>query len=148
VVAGAPDPGNPSSLSPSELEAWGREGLIEWIGHVDGIERWIASSTLVVLPSYREGVPRILLEAAAMGKPIVCTDVPGCREVVEDGRNGLRVRPRDAKALAAAIDALLRNPELRKTMGEAGRSKVLREFSEDQVLGSTLGVYRELRVLP
>jgi glycosyltransferase involved in cell wall biosynthesis len=99
---------------------------------------------LVVLPSYREGVPRSLLEAAACALPIVTTDVPGCREVVTHRENGLLVPPRDAKSLADAVRECYERPGERARMGRAGRDKVLREFDERIVFTKTLQVYREL----
>ena len=146
-VAGDLDPGNPSSVSPQQLAAWIREGVVEFSGHVDAIEQSLAAATIVTLPSYREGVPRSLLEAAAMGKPLVASDVPGCREVVEDGRNGLLVPARDAPALANAIEQLLNDPEALARMGLASRIKVVSEFAEKTVVQATIDVYRQLGVL-
>jgi glycosyltransferase involved in cell wall biosynthesis len=99
---------------------------------------------VVVLPSYREGTPRSLLEAAACGLPIVTTDVPGCREVVEHGVNGLLVPPRDPIALASAIHRLCINADERRRMGVAGREKVLSNFDQRRVLEETFAVYRQL----
>lgn len=147
LVAGSPDFGNPSSVSLNELELWETEGLVKIQGHVETIETVLGSAALVVLPSYREGVPKILLEAASMGKALVSTDVPGCREAVEHGKNGLLVQPRDAYALADAIEILLKNSDLRLSMGIAGRQKVLTEFDEKIVLNSTIQIYRTLQIL-
>lgn len=146
-VAGDPDPANPSSVPAATLEQWREEGAVDLLGHVDTMDDLIACSTLVVLPSYREGTPRILLEAAAMGKPIVATDVPGCREVVEHGGNGLLVPPRDAAALAAAIAELLADPARCAAMGEAGRAKMLAEFDDQDVARRTVAIYEEVGVL-
>ena len=143
-VAGELDAGNPSSVSREQLAAWKSEGVVNFKGHVDDIEPLLATATLVTLPSYREGVPRSLLEAAAMGKPLVATDVPGCREIVEDGVNGLLVPPRDARALGDAIERLLMNPGLSTRMGIASRQKVLDAFDEKTVITATLRVYAEL----
>ena len=99
---------------------------------------------MVVLPSYREGTPRVLLEAAAMEKPIVATDVPGCREAVVDGKTGLLVPARDSEALADGVMKLLANRRLRIQMGRAGRKRMVEEFDERRVIRSTLGVYAEL----
>jgi glycosyltransferase involved in cell wall biosynthesis len=111
---------------------------------VDAIEELLAKATIVVLPSYREGLPRTLLEAAAMGKPIVTTDVPGCRDAVRHEDNGVLVPVRDPAALAAAIGRLLNEPETRDRMGQAGRQRVLREFDERTVVTQTLEVYNAL----
>ncbi|MBI3558181.1 MAG: glycosyltransferase family 4 protein [Deltaproteobacteria bacterium] len=146
-IAGDRDPGNPSSISEPQLALWKAEGIVEFLGHVEGIEALIAEATLVVLPSYREGLPRTLLEAAAMGKPIVTTDVPGCREVVQDGQNGYLVPLKDVKAFANAIAKVLENPQLGQQMGERGRKKVVAEFDEKQVIAATLGVYKSLGIL-
>jgi glycosyltransferase involved in cell wall biosynthesis len=144
VVAGAADAGNPSSIPEDTLASWRAEKLAEFPGRVDSVESLIAGSAVVVLPSYREGVPRILLEAAAMGRPCVTTDVPGCREAVEDGVNGLLVPAKDAPALARALETLLSDRELRARYGGAGRAKVEREFGERAVIGKTLEVYAGL----
>ncbi len=141
-IAGEPDKGNPSCISEATLEEWRREGAVDLLGHVDAIEELIAVATMVVLPSYYpEGVPRILLEAAAMGIPIVATDVPGCREVVDHNVNGLLVPPKDPLALADAIEQLLANPELCQKMGAAGRLKMQQEFDDQIVAQRTIEVY-------
>lgn len=140
-IAGAPDPGNPSSIPDERCEQWRREGAVDILGHVDAIEDLIAMSSIVVLPSYREGTPRILLEAAAMGKPIVTTDAPGCREAVEQGKNGILIPVRDAETLAIAIERLLDDPALRRQMGSAGRAKMVREFDDRDVARRTAALY-------
>ncbi|MBI3542196.1 MAG: glycosyltransferase family 4 protein [Deltaproteobacteria bacterium] len=145
-IAGDRDPGNPSSIEASKIDAWRAEGSVRFLGHVDGVEKLLAQATLVVLPSYREGVPRTLLEAAAMARPIVATDVPGCREVVVHGTNGLLVPARDAAALADAIEALLKNPVERARMGAEGRRKACGEFDEKSVIAATLALYEALGV--
>lgn len=146
-IAGALDPDNPSSINKTTLEEWRQEGAVDILGHLDDVEKLIALSTVVVLPSYREGTPRILLEAAAMGKPIVATDVPGCREVVEQGKNGCLVPAKNPVALANAIENLLKNPRLCRVMGMAGRKKVVREFDVREVTKQTAQVYEQLGVL-
>jgi glycosyltransferase involved in cell wall biosynthesis len=99
---------------------------------------------IVCLPSYREGLPKVLLEAAACGRPLVATDAPGCREIVHHGENGLLVPPRDAQALAQAIEKLIGDKSVRQAMGKRAREIVLKEFSSELVARETLGVYREL----
>ncbi len=143
-LAGAPDPGNPTSVPEGTIEEWQKQGLLTALGHVDAMEPLLADTDLMVLPSYREGTPRSLLEAAACGLPIITTDTIGCREVVEHGVNGLLIPPRDATALAAAIRQLYDNPQECQRMGQAGRAKVLTEFDEQLVIKRTLAVYREL----
>lgn len=143
-LAGALYSGNPTAISKVTLSAWVETGLIEWLGHVDNIEAVIAASDIVVLPSHGgEGVPKILIEAAAMAKPLVTTDVPGCRDVVKSGMNGLLVPAKAADLLADAIEALIENPELRHQMGIAGRKKVAEEFDVKMVVNRTLAVYEK-----
>ena len=144
VVCGAPDPGNPSSVDADTLRHWQDDGTVEFLGHVDDLEQRIAEADVVVLPSYREGTPRVLLEAAAMGKPAVATDVPGCREVVTDGENGLLVPPRDPAALADAVERLMADDVLRSSMGTAGRQRMEDCFDEREVVAQTIQVYDEL----
>ena len=143
-LAGDPDPGNPAAVPDATLRAWVGEGVVEWLGHVDDMPALFQSVHMVVLPSYREGLPKGLIEAAACGLPLVTTDVPGCREVVTDGVDGLLVPVRNADALAAAIARLQDDEDLARRLGEAARAKALVEFDERVVVGATLGVYREL----
>lgn len=145
-VAGAPDPGNPSSIPAQLVEEWRLEGAVDLLGHVEKIDEVIALSDLVVLPSYREGTPRVLLEAAAMGKPLVATDVPGCREVVKDGYNGRLVPARDPGKLAQAIIGLLTDREESRRMGDNGRRLIENEFSVDKVVQATMQVYDRLGI--
>lgn len=144
VLVGDTDADNPAAVPPAQLAAWRDEGIIEWWGRRDDMPVVLASANLVCLPSYREGLPKVLLEAAACGRAIVATDVPGCREIVADGDNGLLVRVRDAVTLAAALGVLLTDPVRRQRMGQRGRDRVLAEFSEATVVAETLTVYREL----
>ena len=144
VLAGRGDPANPASIPDEQLEIWKREGVVEWWGHQTDMPGALASAHVVVLPSYREGLPTVLLEAAASGRAIVGTDVPGCREIVRDGVNGYLVPPRHEAALADAIETLLRDPEKCVRMGRQGRRIVVDEFSIDRVAQQTLAVYRAL----
>jgi len=145
LLAGMPDPGNPRSLSEAELRRWHEEGSIEWLGGRTDMPALIAASHIVCLPTYyREGLPRILLEAAACARPIVATDIPGCRELVTDGVNGLLVPVKDANALAAALERLIADPALGERMGRAGREKVVAELSDTRINEQTLGIYGEL----
>ena len=144
VFAGSCYPDNPSSLDEGTIGRWASEGLIRFLGHVDDMPELLASSDLVVLPSHREGTPRILLEAAAMELPVVATDIPGCRGVVEHEVNGLLVPVRDAPALAEAIVRLVQDEDLRARFGRTGRRIVLRGFDERIVLDKTLAVYQDL----
>jgi len=141
VIAGTPDPGNPASISPEQIDAWQRFDFIETWGWQDYMPNALAKASIFCLPSYREGVPNALLEAAACGLPIVTTDVPGCRDVVADRVNGLLVPVRDSQALADAIEELLNNQELRIKMGNNGRQIALEKFSLDKIIEQTLSVY-------
>ena len=126
---------NPSAITRAEVEAWEREGIIEYLGEAHDVRPFIADADCVVLPSYREGVPRTLMEASAMGRPIVATDVPGCREVVADGVNGLLCEVRNAESLAAKLAQMLdMDGDARRAMGERGRQKVTAEFDERVVV--------------
>lgn len=146
-IAGEPDLGNPASISKTILQRWQREGIVNLLGHLENIEHFIARSTLVVLPSHGgEGVPRILLEAAAMKKPLVATDVPGCREAIDPGKNGFLVPVKDAARLADAVEILLKDANLCQAMGVAGREKVLREFDDRSVIQKTANVYKAVGV--
>ena len=149
LLAGSPDEGNPASVPQASISKWVSEGILIALGHTDNMSSLLSEVDLVVLPtSYGEGTPRILLEAAASGLPIVATDVPGCREIVATGVNGLLVPAKDSKALAETIKYLVEHPEERVRMGQAGRKKVLEEFDERIVIQSTLDVYRELLSIP
>ncbi len=148
LLAGATDPGNPASVDEDDIRVWQLTGVLTVLGHVDDVQYLMREVDLVVLPSYREGVPRGLIEAAAMALPIVTTDAPGCREVVDDGVNGLLVPVGDADALARAIEYLLDHPDKCREFGRAGREKVLREFDQKIVFALTDQVYRELGLLP
>lgn len=144
LVAGDPDPGNPAAVSESTVLGWVSEGLIQWLGHVDDMPALFGTVHVVVLPSYREGLPKGLIEAGACGLPLITTDVPGCREVVNDGLNGLLVPAKNSSALAHAIARLEGEPELRRRLGAAARAKALAEFDERIVVRRTLEVYAEL----
>lgn len=144
VVVGSPDPDNPASIPAEQITEWQRLGSVEWWGERDDMPAVLADSNIVCLPSYGEGIPKVLLEAAACGRPIVATDLPGCREVVRQSENGLLVPQKDPAALADAIDYLLKNPEVRRRMGAAGRAIAENEFTADRVIQETFAVYEEL----
>lgn len=144
IVAGAPDPGNPAAVSVTLLEDWRRSGLITWLGHVDDIPGLLAQTDIFVLPSYREGLPKSLIEAAACALPLIATDVPGCREVIHHEVDGLLVPARDASAIVAAIRRYLENPEFAARLGAAAREKALSQFDERIVVSRTLAAYDEL----
>jgi glycosyltransferase involved in cell wall biosynthesis len=131
VLLGGLDP-NPGSLSAAEVNAWVEQGLLEWPGHVN-VKPWLAKATVYVLPSYREGVPRSTQEAMAMGRPVITTNVPGCRETVDDGINGFLVPVRDVPALAAAMLRLIENPALISSMGLESRRIAEERFDEAKI---------------
>jgi glycosyltransferase involved in cell wall biosynthesis len=120
ILLGATDP-NPGGLSRRRVEGWVADGVVEWHGHVNDVRPWIASSSVYVHPSYREGKPRSTQEAMAMGRPIITTDAPGCRDTVDDGVNGFLVPVRDSKALARAILRFIEDPSLIPRMGAESR---------------------------
>lgn len=145
VLLGLPDPGNPDSHRESELAAWHAEGVVQWWGYREDMPEILAATDIVCLPTaYGEGVPRILIEAAACGCALIAADRPGCREIVQDGVNGLLVPPRDAGALAHAVTTLLDDPVRCGGMGQAGRARVLAQFTEAHVVEETLAVYAAL----
>jgi glycosyltransferase involved in cell wall biosynthesis len=144
ILVGSPDDGNREAIPGTQLEAWSREGVVECWGHRRDMPAVLAGASVVVLPTYGEGLPKVLLEAAAAGRPVVATDVRGCREVVRPGVNGLLVPLRDSPALAEAIGHLLRSPDLRATLGQGGRHLAEAEFAEPVVVEQTLAVYRQL----
>jgi glycosyltransferase involved in cell wall biosynthesis len=138
------DEDSPAAIERHQLQQWVYEGAIEWWEHRDDMPVVLASETVVTLTSYREGLPKVLLEAAACGKPIVAADVPGCREVVRHHVNGLLVPPKNPAALAEAIGFLLDHPAQRAAMGVAAREIVVQEYSVPKVAGQMLDLYREL----
>lgn len=141
AIAGTTDPGNPTSIAQGQLDSWKQEKLVEWWGWQDDMPSALAKTDIFCLPSYREGVPNALLEACASGLPIVTTDVPGCREVVQHGVNGLLVPPRNAQALAEALETLLTHAVLRSTMGKTGRQIALDQFSLSHIISQNLEIY-------
>ena len=141
ALVGENDPGNPTSIPLEQLRTWEQAGLIECWGWREDMSQVYAQAHLVCLPSYREGIPKTLIEAAACGRAIVTTNICGCCEVVRDGENGLLVPMQDARALAAAIRQLLADPSQRRQMGLRGREIAVSEFAQEQVLSQTLSFY-------
>jgi glycosyltransferase involved in cell wall biosynthesis len=144
LIAGTPDPANPASVSQAEAEAWGRESGITWLGHVDDIATVWARAHIAVLPSRREGLPKSLLEAAACGRPMVATDVPGCREIAIAWQTGLLVAPDAPGALAGAIEMLAQTPELRARFGRAARRLAEERFAADAIGRAVVALYARL----
>lgn len=143
LLAGEPDPLNPASIPPTQVAEWVREGVVEHAGWVADMPSLLAKCHIVCLPSYREGLPKALLEAAAAGRPIVTTDVPGCREVVTHGENGLLVPPRDVPALAHALQRMIEDAHLRTRLGASGRMRAEQQFALGSIVRQTLAIYRE-----
>jgi glycosyltransferase involved in cell wall biosynthesis len=141
VLVGDIDSGNPTGISLEELTEWRKKGFVEWWGWQENMLKVYAHANVICLPSYREGLPKTLLEAAACGRAIVTTDVPGCREVVMAGVNGLLVPPADSTALANAIQTLIEDPSLRGKMGQSGRKLVVEKFSSQLIAEQTLAFY-------
>lgn len=136
---------NPAAISKAQMDEWVEEGVVKYLGETDDVRQHIAAATCIVLPSYREGTPRTLLEAAAMARPIITTDAVGCREVVEDGVNGYLCRPKDAVDLADKMIQLIGlSPDARAEMGRRGREKVEWQFDEQIVVRKYLDTISEI----
>lgn len=144
AIVGDIDLGNRGCIDQSTLQAWKAEGLVELWGFRADISQVLSEATIACLPSYREGLPKFLLEAMASALPCVTTDVPGCREAVRDGDNGLLVPKKDVSALAEAIEYLIRNPVIARKMGARGRERVEQEFSVQHVNDRTVALYRDI----
>jgi glycosyltransferase involved in cell wall biosynthesis len=145
VMVGNPDPGNPASVSSRQLAAWANDGVVEWWGHRDDVSRILVHTSVCVLPSrYAEGVPQVLIEAAAMRVPTVASDIPGCREIVMPEETGLLVPAGDVSSLAAAILRILRHPSEGQRMGDSARALVEQRFSTERLFAEYLEVYRAL----
>lgn len=145
VVAGEVYPDNTRSLSKGEIEAYHNDGIVDWLGRYEDMPSLITESMMMVLPSYYgEGVPKVLLEAAAIGRPVITCDAPGCREAVDHEVSGLLVRPQSSEELADAIQSLIENPEKCLEYGAAGRKRVEEDFHTDIVVDKTMAVYDEL----
>ena len=145
AIVGYPEASSPDAVPLNILEGWHRQGVIEFWGRRDDMPQVFAQSHIVCLPStYGEGVPKVLIEAAACSRPIVTTDTAGCREIVEHEQNGILVAPDDQDALVAALERLIKDAPLRNAMGQKGRQLVQAEFSLEKVVSQTLQVYEEL----
>jgi len=142
LLAGSPDPGNPESVSAADVDAWQKEAVVEFLGQRSDVLELNQAAAVVVLASTQgEGIPRALLEGAACGAPMVATDVPGCRDVVVDGENGVLVPPAAPEKLAGAILHLLHDEALRQRMGQAARERVKAVYSDHQVIAQTCAIY-------
>lgn len=141
LLVGPVDRENPSGIPEGKIKDWENKGFIKYLKERDDIRELLSLVDIFVLPSYREGVSRVLLEAGAMELPIITTNVPGCREVVDDNINGFLVEPRNSVNLAEKIEILIKNKDLRKKFGEASRKKIEEEFNEEKVISETLKAY-------
>jgi glycosyltransferase involved in cell wall biosynthesis len=145
ALLGFLDVQNPAAISRAEMDSWVAEGSVTYLGVSDDVRAEIATADCIVLPSYREGTPRTLLEAAAMGRPIVTTNAVGCREVVDDGQNGFLCKVRDSADLANKMESMLKlSPQERQEMGRKGRQKMEREFDEAIVIQKYLNAIQAL----
>lgn len=146
VLAGAAGYQNPSAIAKVHLQAWQAEGCVEWIGHVEDMTELYREASIVCLPSYREGMPKSLLEAAAAGCAVVTTDVPGCRDAIEPGVTGDKVPARDSGALATALLSLIEDPNRRRAYGMQGQKRAKKLFSIDTVSDRTVAIYKGMLV--
>lgn len=145
LLAGDADPGNAAAIPREQLRAWHQAGDVTWLGHCSDMDTLLATCHVVCLPSkYGEGIPKALLEGAAAGRPLVATDIPGCREVVR-GENGVLVPPGDVPALAAALRDLVGDPARRAHLGAGSRRIAEDEFGEDRIIAETLALYARAR---
>jgi glycosyltransferase involved in cell wall biosynthesis len=145
VLVGDTDEDNPMSIPAATLKQWTNEGCIAWQGHSNDMPETLSSASIVCLPSYREGLPKVLLEAAAVGRPLIATDVSGCREIVKEGKNGLLVKLKDVDSLYGAIKTLVLNKDLRIAMSSESRSLVESELSAEIINTQTLKLYKTAR---
>ncbi len=148
LIAGTPDPANPTSLTDAEVADMASMPGVTWLGHVRDIATVWARAHIAVLPSWHEGLPKALLEAAACGRPMVATDAAGCREVVRPGETGILVPVEDPEALAGAIATLAADPALRARYGTAARRLAVERFSADAIGRQTVDLYRRLVSVP
>ncbi|MDA9079034.1 glycosyltransferase family 4 protein [Gammaproteobacteria bacterium] len=144
ILVGDPDPDNPSSIKKSQIQDWEQEGILKHWGHRDEMQEVLRMASIVVLPSYREGFPKVLIEAAACGRPVITTDVPGCRDAIYHGKTGMLVPPKNSNALADAIKNLVLQPEECRKMGLAGRAMAEERFDEKIVIEEHFSIYNQL----
>lgn len=145
VIVGKPDLANPASLCPDELAQWAKEGVVELWGHRTDMPQVVEAAHIMVLPSYYgEGLPKVLIEAAACGRAVVTTDHPGCRDAIEPNKTGLLVPIKNAFALADAIEYLIKNTNVRKKMGAAGRALAEKEFAIEKIVAEHIKIYQKL----
>lgn len=141
-LVGDIDPGNPASVAQSDIEEWKRKNIVQLLGHRNDINAVFADSNIVVLPSYREGFPKVLIEAAACGRAVITSDVPGCRDAIKPEITGILVKTHDIPSLVAAIEQLIINTDIRYSMGKAGRELAEREYSINKIVLQHIDIYR------
>lgn len=144
-LVGSPDPGNQTSVTEQDINCWHEGGVVKLLGYRSDIADQYADANVVCLPSYREGLPKSLVEAAACGRAVVTTDVPGCRDAITPGETGLLVPVRNAVALADAIQSLIEDSDLRKRMGQAGRRLAEEAFAIEKIVDQHLRIYEDLQ---
>jgi glycosyltransferase involved in cell wall biosynthesis len=144
ILVGSPDPENPSSIPSEQLYAWDHGGIVEYWGHCSDMASVYAGAHVVCLPSYREGFPKVLLEAGACARPVVATDTVGCKDIVIPGETGLLIPTRDSEALAQAIQTLINDPARCKRMGERARVVVSEGYTEERIVGATFDLYQSM----
>ena len=144
-LVGAPDPANPASITENQLKTWQEQGLVQWLGRRDDVAAILAQGHIAVLPSYREGMPRSLLEAAAIGRPLVAFDAPGCRDLVHDGKNGLLVPLHDVDGLADALEKLSLDTDWRKRLGAQARLDVETTYASGPIRARLKAIFERLR---
>ena len=148
AFVGPTDPGNPTNIPESTLQAWVNEGIIEWWGFQEDMKAVYGKANIVILPSFGEGIPTVLLEAGASGRAIIASDVPGCRDVVQDGETGLLIPPDNPGMLVKALYQLASDPGLRAKFSAAGRARVVSRFSKETINRQTMAVYASLENYP
>lgn len=144
VLVGGIDTENPAAIPLHILEEWNRTGIVEWWGLQNDMPRIFSKANIVCLPSYREGLPKVLIEAASCSRSIVATDVPGCREIVLHGKNGILVPVKNVTALSDALEKLIKDPVLRHRMGMIGRELVISKFSIERIVSQTIALYQSM----
>ena len=144
ILVGSPDPDNPSSITMSQIQDWTEKNILEFWGHQEDMNQILGQASIIVLPSYREGFPKVLIEAAAVGRPVVTTDVAGCRDAIYNGVTGVLVPAKDSNALAEAIKKLLVSPETCYKMGKEGRKMAEKRFDEKITIERHLSIYDQV----
>lgn len=147
LLVGDIDEGNPACIDKEQLAQWRKEGVVELVGFRDDVAQLMEQVNLVVLPSYREGLPKVLVEAAACGRAVITTDVPGCRDAIEPNHTGLLVPARDSQVLALTMKQLIEDHAYRQQLGNAGRVLAEREFAIERIVDAHLNIYKELSLL-